>query len=167
MSRRPTTFLALLIGAALLVGCGSDGGGAAEAEAPADGLQVVAVTADEPPIPEQAALRFVIVNGTTEDDVLQSVSTEVAAATSIHESSIDGGMARMTPRDSVPVVAGARVTFAPGGLHVMLEDLKQPLAVGDTFPVTLHFEHAGDVEVTAEVVEPGSVTADDLEHAHG
>lgn len=166
MSRRPLVLLALLASAALLVGCGS-GDDAAEAGTPKGGVRVEAVTVDEPPVPDQAALRMVIVNDTTADDVLESVATDVAGSTSIHESSIEGGMATMTPRAAVPVVAGARVTFAPGGLHVMLEDLVRPIEVGDTFEVTLHFARAGAVDATAEVVEAGSVTAEDLEHDHG
>lgn len=166
MSRRPNPFLAMLAAAALLAGCGTGDDGAAEARA-TGGMTVESVTVDEPPVSDQAALRFVIVNGTTTDDTLTSITTEVAGTTSIHESSVEGGTATMTPRSSVPVVAGARVTFAPGGLHVMLEDLTRPLAVGDTFDVTLHFERAGAIDATAEVVTPGSVTADDLEHAHG
>ena len=109
---------------------------------------------------------MVVENDTDTDDAVRSVSSDVATDLSIHESSIEGGTATMTPRDSVPVPAGSRVTFAPGGLHVMLEGLTRPLALGDTFPVTVHLDAAGAIEATAEVVAPGSVTADDLEHTH-
>ena len=114
----------------------------------------------------QAALRFVIDNGTGTDDTLESVTTDVAGSSTIHESALSGGMATMKARDSVAVPAGSKVTFAPGGLHVMLEDLRRPLEVGDTFDVTLHFARAGSVTVTAKVVSPGAMT-DDQEHDHG
>ena len=46
---------------------------------------------------------------------------------------------------------GKPVTFAPGGYHVMLMGLKAPLKVGDSFPLTLTFEHAHPVTVNATV----------------
>jgi copper(I)-binding protein len=45
---------------------------------------------------------------------------------------------------------GETVSFAPGGLHVMLVDAK-PLKAGETFPLTLEFEKAGKQEVTVAV----------------
>ena len=41
--------------------------------------------------------------------------------------------------------------FQPGGLHVMLFGLKQPLKAGEHFPLTLEFEKAGKVEVQVQV----------------
>jgi copper(I)-binding protein len=45
------------------------------------------------------------------------------------------------------------VTLAPGGYHLMLMGLKAPLRAGDTFPLTLQFEHAPPLTVTV-AVEP-------------
>ena len=65
-----------------------------------------------------------------------------------------GGMMTMREVDRIEVPAGETVVFEPGGYHVMLLDLAEPLEVGDTVEVTLTFERAGDVVVTAEVREP-------------
>jgi hypothetical protein len=55
----------------------------------------------------------------------------------------------------IVLAPGQKVMMRPGGgLHVMLMQLKQPLKVGDTFPLTLEFEHAGKVEVTVVVQQP-------------
>jgi hypothetical protein len=63
---------------------------------------------------------------------------------------MEGNMMKMHKVDAVEVPAGQAVGFASGGLHVMLIGLKAPLVEGNTFPLTLHFEHAG--AVTVEVV---------------
>ena len=65
-----------------------------------------------------------------------------------------GGMMKMQPVDSVPVPAGETVELKPGGFHVMLLDVQKELVPGDTIEVTLRFELAGEVTVTAEVREP-------------
>lgn len=64
-----------------------------------------------------------------------------------------GGMMQMRPVDRIEVPAGGTVALAPGGLHVMLLDVPGTLEVGSTFEVTLTFEQAGTVNVTAEVRE--------------
>ncbi len=63
-------------------------------------------------------------------------------------------MMTMQPVDSVPVPAGETVELKPGGYHVMLLDVQKELVPGDTIEVTLTFELAGEVTVTAEVREP-------------
>jgi copper(I)-binding protein len=67
----------------------------------------------------------------------------------------EGDMGTMTMRavESIEVAAGEDVTLEPGGYHVMLLGLVEPLATGDTFDIDLEFENAGTVTVTAEVRE--------------
>jgi hypothetical protein len=43
------------------------------------------------------------------------------------------------------------VKFEPGGKHFMLTGLRQPLPVDAQFPLTLHFDKAGEVTVTVRV----------------
>ncbi len=66
----------------------------------------------------------------------------------------DGGMSgTMTMQEvaRVEVPAGETVAFEPGGYHVMLLDLAEPLVAGDTFEMELTFEKAGTVTVEVEV----------------
>lgn len=65
-----------------------------------------------------------------------------------------GGMMTMQPVDSIEVPADGSVALEPGGYHVMLLDVKKELVPGDTIEVTLTFERAGEVTVTADVREP-------------
>jgi copper(I)-binding protein len=84
-------------------------------------------------------------------DRLTSVTSPVAAQASLHESFNDNGVEKMRAIPSLPVTPGKPVTLAPGGYHIMLMGLKQPLKQGDTFPVTLNFEKAGKVTTTVTV----------------
>jgi copper(I)-binding protein len=56
----------------------------------------------------------------------------------------------------LPVTPGKPLMLAPGGYHIMLMDLKQPLKEGDSFPVTLSFAKAGQVTATATVEKAGA-----------
>ena len=64
-----------------------------------------------------------------------------------------GGIMKMRKVEKIPVPAGGSVSLKPGGYHVMLFDLKKDLAVGDSMDVTLTFEQAGEVTLTAQVRE--------------
>ncbi|MEQ9163678.1 MAG: copper chaperone PCu(A)C, partial [Ilumatobacter fluminis] len=72
----------------------------------------------------------------------------------------DGDMAMVMQEmaDGLPLPADETVSLEPGGYHVMLLDLVEPLETGDEFELTLDFENADDVTVTVTVAEtaPGS-----------
>ncbi|MBV9248938.1 MAG: copper chaperone PCu(A)C [Acetobacteraceae bacterium] len=87
-------------------------------------------------------------------DRLLGVSTPVAERAELHESFAQGGVMKMRPVDAAPIAPGKPLRLAPGGNHIMLMGLKRPLKEGDTFPITLKFEHAGAVEATALVRNP-------------
>lgn len=84
-------------------------------------------------------------------DTLTGVSTPVAAMAELHETINDHGVMKMRAVASLPVTPDKPLTLAPGGYHIMLMDLKQPLKEGDSFPVTLSFAKAGQVTATAHV----------------
>jgi copper(I)-binding protein len=89
-------------------------------------------------------------------DRLIGVSTPVAGKAEVHETIHDGDIMKMRPSDGVAIAPGATISFAPGGSHIMLTELKQPLAGGQTFPLSLHFEKAGTVEGTVTVKAMGA-----------
>jgi copper(I)-binding protein len=88
-------------------------------------------------------------------DRLVALSAPVAAKADLHESFTEQGIAKMRGVATLPVAAGSKVTLSPGGYHIMLMDLKHPLREGDSFPVTLNFEHAGLVTATVTVRRVG------------
>jgi hypothetical protein len=70
---------------------------------------------------------------------------------------MDGGVMKMRPVEGGLVIApGKTVKLAPGGLHLMMTDLKSPLKQGEKLPVTLQFEKAGKVQVTLDVQGVGA-----------
>ena len=105
-----------------------------------------------------AAGYLTIVNGAGADDRLVSASSPRAAQIEVHEMSMDGAIMRMRPvAGGLAVPAGATVTLSPGGgLHLMFMGVTQPFAEGETIPVTLTFEHAGDVAVELRVRREGA-----------
>ena len=67
----------------------------------------------------------------------------------------DDGMDSMTmqPIDKLELPAGEEVALEPGGYHIMLLDLVEPLVAGESIEVTLEFESGATQTVTAEVRE--------------
>jgi copper(I)-binding protein len=95
---------------------------------------------------------MVVMNHGATDDSVTGLSTPVADKAEMHRTvKGDGGIMRMEPVETLPLKANDAVTFGPGGLHVMLMGLKKPLAVGESFPLTLTFAHAAPVTVTVSV----------------
>jgi len=93
-----------------------------------------------------------VVNQAASDDELTGLSSPIADKAEMHRTvKDDGGIMKMDAVTSLSVKANASVMFGPGGLHVMLTGLKQPLATGDSFPLTLTFAKAGAVTVTVSV----------------
>ena len=85
------------------------------------------------------------------DAALVSASSPVAGIVEIHEMALEGGVMKMRAVPKLPLPAGKSVDLKPGGYHVMLMDLKQPLKEGDTVPVTLAFTDKDGKQVTQEV----------------
>ena len=90
-------------------------------------------------------------------DTLTGASTPVSAMAELHRTINDNGTMKMRPVKSIAVAHGSTTTFAPGGYHVMLMGLKQPLKPGETFPLTLTFAKAGKMTVTATVQGAGAM----------
>ncbi len=89
-------------------------------------------------------------------DQLTGASTPVAGTAQLHQDVMDGTVMRMRPVAALPLPPGQPVTLAPGGYHMMLEHLDHPLRRGDTFPLTLRFQHAAPVTVQVHVEGPGT-----------
>jgi copper(I)-binding protein len=98
-----------------------------------------------------------IENKGTAPDRLISGSADVAAKVQVHEMSMNNGVMTMRPIEGgVVIEPGKTVKLAPGGLHLMLLDLKGPLKQGEKLPVTLEFEKAGKISVVLDVASIGA-----------
>lgn len=173
MNARIRGALALVLALALaltVAACSSSGGGIKTSGAWARQSMAMADT---------GAAYLVIENAGTEADYLLGGTTPAASSIEVHEtvdmsssmpaesqamgmpsaspgsmaSAPAGSMLGMQRIERLEIPAGATVELKPGSFHLMLIDLTQELKVGETIEMTLSFEKAGDVKVTAEVRE--------------
>jgi copper(I)-binding protein len=84
-------------------------------------------------------------------DKLRSAFTPAAERAQLHGHRVHDGVMSMVDVGCLAIPAGGTVTFAPGGLHVMLLGVKSPLVEGAEITLTLRFDAAGDVEVRVPV----------------
>jgi copper(I)-binding protein len=119
-----------------------------------------------PPNAPTVAAYFVIHNQGKTADRLLSVDSPIAGEAQLHEHVMQGDVMKMQHVPSVQIPAGGEVTFAPMAYHVMLLNLKDRslLSDGKRFPLTMHFEKAGDVQV--EVAVEKQAPQDMQKHAH-
>ena len=118
------------------------------------------------------ATYLTVFNDGREVDRLVGVESPVADKAELHTSSMKDGVMRMRKLDGMEVNPGEPAVLAPGGNHVMLMGLHQPLKEGQSFPVTLIFEKAGKVTVDVKVGKAGAMKPDEhdmpgMGHKHG
>jgi len=106
--------------------------------------------------PVNAGYMTIINRGRTSDRLIAAESPS-ARAVEIHTHERVDGMVRMRQvAGGVAIPAGGRVTFAPGGLHLMVYDPVKPIADGDLFEIFLTFERAGRVRIVAMAERPAA-----------
>lgn len=88
-------------------------------------------------------------------DRLLSASAGVSNSVELHTMKMEGDVMRMRQVDAIELPAGKTVELKPGGYHIMFMGLKAPLKAGDSFPVKLKFEKAGEVTVDVKIEAPG------------
>ncbi|MBA1190531.1 copper chaperone PCu(A)C [Pseudomonas entomophila] len=122
-----------------------------------------------PPNAPSVAAYFVVHNNAAVDDRLLGVDSPITDDAQLHAHvQTDDGLMRMQPVQSVVVPAGQDLTFAPGAYHVMLmhPTERTSLSDGQRFPLTLHFEKAGDVTVQVLVQREPPKAATGQPHTH-
>jgi len=104
---------------------------------------------------------------------LVGASTPVAGVAEVHEMKMEGDTMKMRAlAPGLELPAGQVVELKPGGNHLMLMDLKQPVAAGGTVPITLRFMDAKGVaseqtlQVPVAVGAPGGGDAGEHQHKH-
>ncbi len=105
-----------------------------------------------PAVGSTAAGYLRIENHGAEDDRLVAVRGDLAARLELHQIIDDNGVARMRPLDDgLLIPAGGEARLAPGGAHLMLYELREPLQPGQRLPLKLEFARAGVVAVSLHV----------------
>jgi len=90
----------------------------------------------------------------TQNSRLVGVSSPAAGVVEVHEMKMENDMMKMRQLPALDLPAGKPVKLAPGGYHLMLLDLKQPLKDGDKIPLTLEIEDAQKVRSKVQVEAP-------------
>lgn len=85
---------------------------------------------------------------------LVGVRSPAAGVAEVHEMAMEGNVMKMRAVPALDLPAGQAVELKPGGYHVMLMELKQPLKAGETVPLTLTVEGKDGKRETLELKVP-------------
>ena len=96
---------------------------------------------------------------------LVKAESSLAGIVEIHDMKMNGGVMQMKALDSLDIAVGKTVELKPGGTHVMLMKVKEPIRKGDKVPLTLTFEGA-DKKVTTIKLDAIARENDAQHHKH-
>jgi copper(I)-binding protein len=102
-------------------------------------------------VPGQRATGAFMTLTAAADATLVGASSPAAKIVEIHEMTMDGGVAKMRAVTRLDLPAGKPVALEPGGYHVMLMALREPLKEGASVPVALTIEHRDGKRSTVQV----------------
>ena len=167
---RLAPILAIALLATACSGAASDGTSGSTSGVTSGGLTITDPWSRTSPMVAGAGAAFMVIDNTgSAADALVGGSSPVAKAVEVHESYVveaaspdasampqastgmGGVMMGMRKIDRLEIPAGGTMELKPGSYHVMLIELTRELTVGEKIELTLTFEKAGDVKVTAEV----------------
>lgn len=103
-----------------------------------------------PSLSQSNGVGFVTLSA-SDDDKLIAASSDCCTAVELHTHIQEGDVVRMRKVDAIPLPDHQSVTLAPGGYHLMLIGLKQPLKEGDEVTVDLSFEKLPPITTTLQV----------------
>jgi len=107
-----------------------------------------------------AAAYLTLRNPTAHPVTVTGVQSPIAGNAMIHETTAQGGVSRMRAHERVTLAPGEVVKLEPGGLHVMLHGLTQPLVAGQSVVLVLLLADGGRVQVLATVRPLSADTSD-------
>ncbi|AHE97087.1 hypothetical protein THITH_00985 [Thioalkalivibrio paradoxus ARh 1] len=120
-----------------------------------------------PPTQPNTAAYMTLRNLTDADLHIIAAESPAARVTELHDHVQDAeGVMRMREVDAIVIPAHGKVELKPGGLHVMLIDMVEPLQQGQHVPITLYVEGFQDLHLHAPVQHAGSGAGHDHHHDH-
>lgn len=106
-----------------------------------------------PAVMQNSAMFLTLKNVGTVDHAVVAAASSAAEHVELHTHVMDGEVMRMRQVGEIEVKAGQTTVLEPGGLHVMLLGLKQPLETGGMVRVDLTFDDGSTESVDAPVKE--------------
>ena len=119
-----------------------------------------------PPNAPAAGAFMVIKNNGDKDVKVVKAANPVSKVTELHTHLNEGGVMKMRPVPAIDIKAKGEAVLQPGGLHIMMIDLKAPMKEGDVVPITLTFDDGSNKQVDAKVVRPMAAPMPMGEHKH-
>lgn len=109
---------------------------------------------------------FMVIRNSGDKDVkVVKADNPVSRVTELHNHLNEGGVMKMRPVAAIDVKAKGEAVLKPGGLHVMMIDLKTAIKEGDVVPITLTLDDGSTKQVDAKVVRPMAAGMP-MEHKH-
>ncbi len=150
LSRAGTELALFLVAVIACGGCSAEGDTPGYLEVDNAWSRPVAVAQ----APSVGVVYLALRNGTFRERRLVGLETPVASRTEIHETRMEGDIARMREVVSVRLPPGETVELRPGGVHGMLIGVTRDLAPGDRFPLLVLFAGGDSLSTTVEVRRP-------------
>jgi copper(I)-binding protein len=88
------------------------------------------------------------------DTSLVKVESSASDSIEIHSMSMENGIMKMRMLEQLDLKAKTPNKLAPGGFHLMLFDLKNPLKAGETVSFSLHFKNEAGKETLVTISSP-------------
>ena len=132
-------------------------------------IRVLDAYAQETPTGARVAgVYLVLANAGDTPDQLIAAQSPRAGHVDLHEMRMEGDLAVMRAVRAVELPGHAVALMAPGGMHVMLNEIDGPLVAGQSVPLTLRFAHAGELTLEAPVRAraAGAAPSAHAGHAH-
>lgn len=102
-----------------------------------------------------AAGAFMVIRNTGSKDVkVVKADNPASRVTELHTHLNEAGVMKMRQVPAIEIKAGGEALLQPGGLHIMLIDLKAPMQEGDNIAITLGFDDGSSKQVDAKVMRP-------------
>ena len=119
-----------------------------------------------PPTQTVTGAFMVFKNTTDSDRAVVSAESDVSDKAELHTHLHEDGVMKMRQVDKIDVPAGGETVLEPGGFHVMLIGLKQPLKLGQMVDIKFNIDDGSSMQIQAEVktVMGGMKMNDDMDH---
>ena len=119
-------------------------------------------------VPGQLATGAFLDITSVKDAALVKAESPVAATVEVHAMAMKNNVMTMYEVPKIDLPAGKQVRLAPGGFHIMLMDLKQPVKNGETVPIRLTIEYPDKKRETIDVKAQvrGLGTSQEHQHKH-
>ena len=105
--------------------------------------------------PGQVSAAYMEIKNKGDADKIVSANCDCAKATELHDVKMVDGTMKMVQIPAMDIPANGELKLKPGAYHIMLIGLNRPLVAGETLPIKVKFEKAGEVTVEAKVKDKG------------